>query len=237
MNTKILSLFSVVILFTGCNRVFVDEWGNGDISSEDRTIGSFDKIEANGNFDIILEQGDEEGLVITTDENLFAYIETSVSGNTLEIFTNKHIRSDEGIKCYVRYKSLQAINSGGACSFVNETKHKGEDLKIELSGAGAIDMDLELESLELEISGAGAADLKGTTKFAHVRMSGAGGLSGKEFEVESCKIRISGVGGAELSVLESIDAKVSGVGGVTYYGNPENVYSNVSGIGTIKRGN
>jgi len=65
-------------------------------------------------------------------------------------------------------------------------------------------------------------------------MSGAGGLDAFDLKAEYARIRISGVGGADIYVTKELDAKISGLGDVTYRGNPANIDKSVSGLGTIQ---
>ena len=64
-------------------------------------------------------------------------------------------------------------------------------------------------------------------------MSGAGGYNAANLRSHSCTISISGVGGAKVFADQTLNAQVSGVGGVEYYGNPSDVQTEVSGLGSI----
>ena len=87
----------------------------------------------------------------------------------------------------------------------------------------------------MEISGAGAVKLEGRADYQSIKMSGAGGYSGFELISQNCKIDISGVGSADVFVEKELDARISGLGGVSYKGNPDNVISDVSGLGSVGR--
>ncbi len=102
-----------------------------------------------------------------------------------------------------------------------------------MSGAGEVEMDVDLGRIELDISGAGAVELSGTADEQDISMSGAGGYDGSDLISRICKISISGVGGAEVFVTEDLEATVSGIGGVSYSGNPANVHSDISGLGSV----
>ena len=117
----------------------------------------------------------------------------------------------------------------------SETALSGDRLKIVMSGAGAIELDLDIQALDLFLSGAGAVDLRGSVEEQTIKMSGAGGLNAYDLNSQHCKINISGVGGAKVFVTETLDATISGVGGISYSGNPENVVTNISGIGKIQQ--
>lgn len=50
----------------------------------------------------------------------------------------------------------------------------------------------------------------------------------------TCVVTISGTGNVKVNASEQLDAVVSGVGTVTYAGNPPIVHSTISGVGAIR---
>jgi len=68
-----------------------------------------------------------------------------------------------------------------------------------------------------------------------IRISGAGNADTQKLKAKNVKVSISGAGNATVYAKESLDGNVSGVGNLTYYGNPEDADTNVSGLGKIKR--
>ena len=64
-------------------------------------------------------------------------------------------------------------------------------------------------------------------------MSGAGDLEAYDLVSKYCKITLSGIGSAEIFVEEELEASISGVGGISYRGNPNKVRDDISGLGRI----
>ncbi|MEO1053885.1 MAG: head GIN domain-containing protein [Bacteroidota bacterium] len=226
-------LLATSFVLTSC---FIDvERGSGNRSTEVREIEGFEEIEFSGSYSVYLEEGETEKVTITADDNLHQYITTENRGGKLAIDSEKNLSSRKGIEVYVTYKKLTGIYMSGASSVQNEGTLTGDQLRLSLSGAGSVDLKLELESLDLSISGAGSARLSGSCDKQNVSMSGAGGLKSYDLVSNTCYIGISGVGGAEITVLEKLSASVSGVGGIDYKGDPEILQKDVSGIGSIER--
>lgn len=48
--------------------------GNGSVTTENRSVGSFDEVEAHGAIDVYVRQGEPGPVKIVTDENLQQYI-------------------------------------------------------------------------------------------------------------------------------------------------------------------
>lgn len=232
-NLTLLISFLLGLLFA-CNDV-VREKGNGNMITRESNIGYFEEVNVSGNFEIILRQGESPGLLITADENLHKFIEVESSGDRLEIKTTKSLSSNDGLVLEVTYKELTAIEVGGAATITSEEPIVGDYLNVTMSGAGAIDLEVNLKVLKTSVSGAGAVDFKGIADEHYIQMSGAGGLDAYNLQSKVCEVNISGVGGANIFVTESLAANVSGVGSISYKGNPQSVKKEVSGLGSIDR--
>lgn len=228
-------LLLLPVVFTACN-VDMGEKGDGDITTEKREVADFEELELRGAFDVTLKKSLRPGVTITTDSNLQGLIEVSNSGNNLKIRSKRNLRPTDGAKILIEYQTLSRIEVAGAADIKSENVLRGEDLSVEMSGAGAVDLEVELESLDIQVSGAGSVDLAGKVIDQSIDMSGAGSLNARHLESQNCEVTISGVGGAKVNVNHHLFARVSGVGGVTYYGSPSDVQTDVNGLGSIEAG-
>src|SRR5690606_17890905 len=111
-----------------------------------------------------------------------------------------------------------------------------DELKVGLSGAGSIKLSLKINELDLNLSGAGVLEVSGQANSQIVNLSGAGALEAKDLESQYCEINISGVGNAKVNVVKDLNATISGLGNIEYFGNPEKISQNVSGMGKVKKG-
>lgn len=231
---SLLPFSTIIVLFFGCNGV-IRESGNGNMVTKEIEVSDYEEINIAGNFEIILKRGDSPLVVLTADENLHEFIEVGVSGDRLEIETTKPLSSEEGLTLEIIYDELASIDVGGAATITSQEPIEGDYLNISMSGAGAVDLEVRMKVLKTSVSGAGAVELRGSVNEQHIQMSGAGGFDAYDLRSKSCEISISGVGSANIYVTESLDATVSGVGGITYKGNPQQVKTDVSGLGSIRQ--
>ena len=222
----------VVMAFAACD-VLIGERGNDERVTKEITIDSFDKIEVSGAFEVLLTPSSSNEVIIEADENLLRYIDISVQGNRLFIETDRRLSSRRGIKIEVPVKELKEVSSSGASDIENTEPIISEELDINVSGAGKIDLKLDVKLLTLELSGAVMVYFEGVAERLDVDMSGAGSLIAESFEVKDCKVEISGVGHVLVNVSGTLDAQVSGLGKVEYLGNPESVKGDVSGVGNV----
>lgn len=214
MKTKILFLLTVfVISLTGCR--FWGVRGSGDIEKETRDVDEFYAIESSGAFEINVRVGHDQRVVVTADDNLLKYVVTKVRGGKLIIDSKRDLNSRRGITIDIEVEELEYIESSGACNIYVDGIHS--------------------ENFEVSMSGASDIDLEGETDKLYVELSGAGSVRARELIANDVKVDISGAASATVYAKESLDAGVSGVGSVNYYGNPDKVISDVSGVGSITR--
>ncbi len=213
MKLKILFVTLLLITFSACNYWGVR--GNGDFTNEVRDIKEFDEIEVSGAFVVYVRVGDEPSLEVDADDNLLRLITTKVRGNKLIIEQRKNLRSSRDIVVRVSTPDLNEVGASGA----NEIFVKGinsRDFKVSMSGACEFEAD-------------------GETQFLDVDISGAGYVNTKDLYADEVKIDISGAASADVYASDFLDAQVSGAGSINYYGDPNDVRSDISGAASINR--
>lgn len=228
----IVFFFIGTLFFQRCNLNL--KRGNGNIVVEEIDLGSLSKVSIGGNYNVTLICGKREKVIIETDENLLPFINTELFDQTLNINNVHNLKSSEGIKIDIYYKVLDKIYSTGA----SKVEHKGiltsSDLTINLSGAGAIELEIQSTNVKVNLTGAGVVKLSGKTDYQETHISGAGGLDAIDLVSNECHINLSGLGGAEVYAVEKLEATITGIGGIIYAGNPKLIERQVTGIGKIK---
>jgi len=129
---------------------------------------------------------------------------------------NRIFSSSKEVKIYITAKNIDSITS---------------------SGAAKINIDnINNQKFSMTLSGADHVDISGKTDDFTVQSSGAIHLEAKEFKAHNIDIKMSGAAHAEIFATGTINAKISGVGNIEYYGNPKIVKPEISGLGKISDG-
>ncbi len=213
MKLKILLIVLLFVTFSGCNYWGVR--GNGDFTNEVRDIDEFSELEVSGAFVVYIRVGEEPNLEIDADDNLLRYISTKVRRGKLIIEAKKSLRPRRDITIRVSTPDLNNVEASGA----NEVIVKGvnsRDFKVGMSGACEFEAD-------------------GETEFLKIELSGAGYVNTKDLLADEVKIELSGAASADVYASSFLDAEVSGAGSINYFGDPDDVRSEVSGAASINR--
>jgi len=232
---NIILITATFVLALSCNYLDEFEKGNGEIVTERRSITDFKKLKIGGNFEVILKKGDDNYVRIITDENLLSFIDTDVKDDVLFITQQKKLISRKKIKLIINYIDLNDVRIMGAVLLKNEGYLEAEELEIRMDGAGIIDLKIKSNKLKTVLSGAGVVKLAGEVHEQKLNLSGAGKLEAFDLESQECEISVGGLGGAEIFVTDKLDARIEGIGGIKYAGEPSDIKTEINGLGKIKQ--
>jgi hypothetical protein len=200
-----------VVLIGGCRWVGIR--GNGHIKTDERTIGAFANIDTSGQFQIEWQNG-APSLRIKTDENLFSYIESQISGDTLHLRTREQIWPTHGIKVVISSPARAGARISGAVKLTAK-QLTGPRFALEATGASRVSLDGSIDGLLADMTGASELE--------------ASGLQTKTVEIST-----TGAADADIAVAEILKVAITGAGKVNYSGNPKTIEKHVSGAGSIR---
>lgn len=239
MKKYLLSAIVVPFFFGACNFIAGTRVeGSGNVTSQDRSVSGFSGIHSSGSFDVFLSSGTAQTVRVEAEDNLQEYIETRIDGNELKIDTKEGYRLDpnKGIKIHITSPDFSRVRLSGSGDIVSQNRITGTDkIDLGLSGSGNIKVDLNAPSVEAEMSGSGNINLSGEAKKFEGKVSGSGDIHAMDLKTEETAIRISGSGNADVYASTKLDVRVAGSGDVRYKGGVQQVTSNITGSGSVKK--
>src|SRR5207253_9567631 len=109
-------------------------------------------------------------------------------------------------------------------------------VKVDAKGAAKIRVtSVKSESFEIHSSGASSVTAAGETKNVDIHSSGAGMIDAEKLRAEKANVSSSGAASIDVYATEQLDVSVTGVGRVSYSGNPKTVNKNVSGVASVTK--
>ena len=213
---KLLILVVLLPLFVaGCHHgLGADVKGSGKRVTQKRDVGAFTAISTDGAFDIEVVCQKDLGLEIEADDNLFPFIETSVSGNTLHLKPTRNYSAEDPPKIKITVPNIEAFSANGAG-------------KIQISGVNN-------DKLQVSLNGAPTFTASGTTKMIGVDTNGAAKVDTHNLRAAHAVVDSKGVSKVDLGVSDQLDVTVSGPSHVTYKGDPV-VNKTVHGPGKVEK--
>jgi hypothetical protein len=159
---------------------------------------------------------------------------TEVEGNMLVVKTERvSIRNAKSKKVHVTLPELQALKISSAGDCVAQTPFSCEDLRLSISSAGDLKLEVEARRIDLDISSSGDADLAGTAEEFNVNLSSAGDLNAYDLIAANVDVEVSSAGNARVHAKEEISMSASSAGNIYYKGDARVIHSNSSSAGNI----
>ena len=212
--------------------------GDGNVITTTHEVGDFRSIDIQGVFNITLIPGEAMPVVLETDENLQELISIKVRNKTLYVSQTKDaVYRHSKMELQIPYSVIEKINVGGACKLRADDTLVADKLLFDISGAADIELALDVANLQTNVSGAANISFEGRANKHNARLSGASNIRAEELYTLDTRISLSGAGSAHVHATETLNASLSGVGSIRYYGGPKNIKMNKSGIGSIRAAN
>jgi|SRR6185312_1207352 len=197
-------------------------------------VKSFNALKTNGIFNIILQPGTSESVVVKgqypndlkvmNKGNTLIIMDTVTSDNSID-----HHKTD----IYITFKHLDAIETESVGTIESADTIKTSRFTYESDGVGASDLLIHADSVTISEKGTGALTIAGKANFATIEDNGVGMLKAQDFKVHILHASVSGAGATKVYADSEIYLNVSGVGGLAYYG-PAKVMENTnSGVGKV----
>lgn len=219
---KILLQLSALLflVFAGCHGFGINchgigVRGSGVTKEETRKLEDFNAIDAGGAYNIEIVCGKSPEVTIYGEDNILPLIRTEVRDQTLHIYNRKSISPRRKIRIQISTNNIEKINASGA-----------SDISIS---------NINNDRFDVDASGAGKMNISGKTNYIALSLSGAVKVNARDLISDNANVEISGASKAEVYASKELRAEISGVGSLDYYGNPEKVKRNISGVGSINQ--
>lgn len=244
MKRIIPAIIMAMTTLAACN-VFLDCIdGNGEMETESRDAVPFTAIANETSFHVNYIQGDTHTITVEAESNILPFIETKITGGSLEVSTTR------GTHClnYTRQPVITVtaphisdiVNSGSGdfvagplngsdvkivCSGSGDITTgdvNGEEVSVVISGSGnIITEEIVTTSMKATLSGSGDLTSSGNAVSTRYVLSGSGSVFSRYFTTDAAIITISGSGSAYITVINQMDAVLSGSGNIYLQGDPD----------------
>lgn len=238
-------ILSFLVITFASNLSFAQWWGqkkirgNGDQITQNRKLDTYDEIALVGSLDVYLVAGSEGNIRIEAESNLMDYIITEVKGNKLKISVEKGYELIEsrgkGILIHVPVEDISDISLTGSGNIEGKTFMTANNLKLELTGSGDIELHLEANQIRGGITGSGDIALRGSAEKLDCKVTGSGDFDASKLTAKRVLATVSGSGDIAVNATQGLKAQVRGSGDITYKGNPDKQDFKTAGSGSISK--
>ncbi|MFC1786603.1 GIN domain-containing protein [Halobacteriota archaeon] len=239
MVAVLLGVILVSTFFIGCLSAIE---GSGNLETKQYDLSDFARVDVSHNFEVEIDQSGSYSVSITSDDNLFEYIQVTRNGETLKIGLKPSIvgpyLGSTTLKAKITMPELRGLDISGATRGTVTNFRSTEDLDIQVSGASSLDLvEMSASDIDFEISGASrvtgdiiandavfevsggsTVQLEGSVSDIVVDASGASRVELAAFPVNNADVTLSGGSSGIVSLEGRLDADLSGSSKLEYIG-------------------
>ncbi|TNE58846.1 MAG: DUF2807 domain-containing protein [Alphaproteobacteria bacterium] len=213
MTGMAASLISVAVLgaleVTNTGEAQAEEW-----NTETRDVDSFSSVRFSGAFEVEITVGDSQNVEISGSGDLDQKVQTRVKDGELEIMQSGSSWHEDAIEVSISIGDLEQVVVDGAA-------------ELEING-------IKSDTFELRLPGAAEVSVSGTCGTFIVVIAGAASVDAEDLECDNVEISIAGTGEVVAYAKQSAEARISGLGSIEIYGNPDKVERKITGLGSIE---
>lgn len=183
-----------------------------------RSAPAFTSIQLKGPISIDVQAGKAQGITVRGTPKFVAMVVTEVVDGELRV--------------YLREKDVKKMN-GDPRVIVTVPNLRG----FNMEGAGeTVLRDIRGDRFEVNYRGAGSMTISGAVKQLTLQAQGVGEVDARKLIAQDADVNFQGIGSVQIHVTGKLDARVNGMGELSYYGHPRTVNKSVSGIGSVQAG-
>jgi hypothetical protein len=191
--------------------------GSGNLRTQEEALSDFAIVDVGSGFKVAITEASSYSVSITADDNLFDYIQVTMTGNTLTIRLEPVvILHASTLKAEIAMPDLKELQFSGGVNGTATGFVMLHDFRAELSGGSILRMDGEAGDLFVECSGGSRLELS-------------------EFLVNNASIDFSGGSQGTINLDGRLDADLSGGSSLFYVGNPTLGDINTSGGSSVSQ--
>lgn len=228
-----------LFLFTSCENS--DYVGEGEFTSKELTMNSFDKIVSSGSFNVIVSKGDQQKVTVTGYSNIIEQLQTNIENGSWNIELKKGHYKNDNLTINIIIPELNGAILEGSGEIRIDNFKSSKNVFIGISGSGNIFINENqgCENLSVTIKGSGNVYLNNNfinLSYLNLKMKGSGSYDGFVNLSPKVDLTMEGSGNCNLFVTEILNVQINGSGNVNYKGNPK-VVSKINGSGKINNKN
>lgn len=200
-------------------------------------VSSFQEVDVKGVMNVFIKQGDQESLTAEYDESNSDVLIVDVKNGKLTLDTKFENRKSKRktINVYLTVTDLNKLEFSGVGNLESQNALQFSNFELQVSGVGNLDLKIDCENLTASWTNVGNSSLRGSASTASFNSSCIGNIDAGAFQVDHMALNHSGTGNMDVHAVKTLSIKTSGIGNVSYRGNPEIKEMDISGIGKVKK--
>lgn len=218
---KTLFISIIITLFIATNTFGQAAKGSGKLKTESFKFNGFKHLVLNGSFRVVLLQGNEEGIKISTDDNLVNLFQTRMDKETLYVTMLADVRKFTELNVYISYRELKSLTLLKNVIVNSEQVIHFDELRLFISGGSLINTEIFATVLHVKQNDQSFCKLKGYAEKLFIDIHDETEFNCFNLKSELCQVEATGYSEVMINCEKSLKLKVTGESNVYYTGEPK----------------
>ncbi len=212
-----------------------------DANAQNRNITGFHGIDVASGIDVLLTQGNSEGVAVSaSDPRHLERIRTEVKNGVLHIYYDNSSKDwfnngNRKLKAYVSIKNIDVLHASSGAQVNVEGAVKSNKLDVEVSSGALIKGEFQVENMDVEQSSGSIARISGNVAALKVEGNSGSIFDGYDLETSTCDAETSSGSIVRVTVNKELSVDASSGGKISYKGTGVIKNINTSSGGNVSR--
>ena len=242
---KRISIFAFLIMMLGFNSCKKSDptdcfKSTGADVTQERPATTFDKIILNDNVNLVLTQGEDYSISVRGGKNVLKKVRTDIDDRVLKIENRNSCNwmrnFNREITVYANFKTIQEIEYRGSGDIACTNTIVQDSLMLQVwEGAGKVEMDIDMTRNYIYFH-IGTADVyyRGNAHLSYVTGSSFGPIYAQNLKSTFTFIANHGSNNCYVQAGTRIEATISSLGSIYYWGDAEEQLVNTGSGSLVK---
>lgn len=223
-----ISMMSVAIAMRIDLKESLPVQGNGQIQDSTLQVEAFTSMTISNGMNVKYQPGEKHEVKIITDANLLAKVYVNVRGDWLTISKDNDFGQATSIEIFVTSPSIREINTHNSGVVIVDSVLNQEELKIEASNSGHVELLAVTQNLRLRASNSGSIIIRGETEDLDASASSSGAIEAADLLSQFADVSAEGSSSVKVRVADRLVSTCNG-GSSVFYSGPETLKVKANG--------
>lgn len=207
--------------------------GNGEPTSVRQHVTSFNKLEVDGPYQVKIESGHEDSIVISGESNMIEATAIEVQAGRLIIKEKKWLKPRKPLQVTIVKSNLSGLVSKGD-SVIQWDELGSSNLELELMGSGKLRGQVKVDqNLTIKAFGSGSLEIKGQATRVSANASGSTNIILNLKDVQLANLEGNGSVRYFLEEANKVKATLHGASHFTFAGDPSAIQMTTTGSSQV----
>ncbi len=234
MKKLVLLLTGCIFFLSACEKAIM---GNGQVIHQEKVLSAFTDVLTSGDFDITVKPSNRYFMSVDGESNILSEMETIVGGGNelyIQFRSGTNIGRHKRVSILLEAPLFKNLKINGSGNFTSLDTLRSDYFSTTISGSGKVDVVVKCQTVGADIFGSGDINLRGISEVNGLRISGKGNIKAFNLESRTTVAKVSGNGNIEARATDFLRAEITGIGMITYKGNPR-IEKVVTGRGSVRQ--